>query len=644
MCGIGGLVGDFLPGLMGAMNATQKHRGPDGEGIFEDADNGVALAHVRLAILDLTQAAAQPMYSSDGRFVLSYNGEIYNYKELRSELIERGCKFSSTGDTEVLLQALREWGPGALGRLNGMFAFALWDRLEKTLLLVRDPIGIKPLYYAQPGQGSLLFASEIKAMLADRRLPARPDPVALQQHLAYGHASSDRTAFEGIRRLQPGHMLVWRANSRKREVKRYWHPTFTISKTSRHRAVEHLRSSLTAAVSKQLVSDVPLGVLASGGLDSSAIAVMACKDAKERMQAFTTRFEDDGALDTGVHDLPYARKLSASLGIPLVERTIDPDVVSRLPRLIYHLDEPLADPAIFACFALCEEARRHGRIVLLSGQGGDELFCGYPRYWVMHLTRGMSNLPHFLKRGLARAAEKLPGAAEGRAGIFARRVRRALFAMHEPQTTRFLGMCSQTPQAVINSVLSADFKSQVKGDSFMDDCLAHMQQSGLHGLWQMQDRDLSIYLPNHNLLYTDKLGMAAGTEVRVPLLDLDIVKEVLSYPYDWQLAGWRTKTLFRDAVRGVVPGAIIRRSKQGFGAPFRKWLRYDLRDLWADLASESALKARGWFDYAGVRRIRELSQAGKQDLYMLQWGILTLELWAREFLDKRPVAAVAQAA
>jgi asparagine synthase (glutamine-hydrolysing) len=635
MCGIAGLVGEFIPGLARRMSELQAHRGPDGVGVFEDPAATVALGHRRLAILDLSTAAAQPMISPDGRYVLVYNGEIYNFKELRELLIARGCIFSSTGDTEVLLRGLETFGEAFLERINGMFAFACWDRAERKLLLARDPIGIKPLYYAEPLPGRLLFASEIKAMLAYPGLSREPDFTALYQHLAYSHAGGDRTALKSVRRLAPGALLRWSAADPRPQFARYWVPAFgQPAPRDRDTAVGELRQGIQDATRRQLVSDVPVGVLLSGGLDSSLVTVLAARAIGANLRCYTITYPgSENVLDNFADDTPYARQIARQLGIDLVELEIKSEMASMWPRLIYHLDEPIADPAAIASYLISRTARDHGTEVLLSGQGGDELFGGYVRYQVMSVTNWMAGIPATMQAMLARAAGLMPGSREGSIGAAVRRVRRVLMGLDNNPDKRFLLYCGATPLPEIQRVLSQDYRALIAADEPWDECLEHMASAGLSGMDRFLERDLAIYLPNHNLLYTDKMGMAVGLEARVPLLDLEIVNRVTHYPPEWKVSGSTTKAIFREAARGIVPESIIRRKKTGFGAPYRKWLRYDLKELWDDLTSEATVKRRGWFDPAGLRRARDQSQSGQSDLYMLQWAVLTIELWAQTFID-----------
>jgi asparagine synthase (glutamine-hydrolysing) len=638
MCGIAGHLGAFLPGLVGRMNASQAHRGPDGQGVFEAPEAGVALGHVRLAILDLSAEAAQPMATPDGRFVLVFNGEIYNYPDLRRELEQAGFTFRSTGDTEVLLLGLARHGPGYTRRLNGMFAFALWDREERRLLLGRDPWGVKPLYYAEPAPGTLLFASEIKALCTHPEVRREPDFEALLQHLAYCHAAGDRTALRGVRRLPAGALLHWDATTGSYRIERYWQPCFESRPAGgRARAVGALRDLVRSATVRQLVADVPVGSFLSGGLDSSLVTALARAAVGPDFQCYTITYPaTENTVDGVDDDARHARAVARHLGLRLQEIEIKPEVTSLWPRLIHHLDEPIADPAAISCYLICRLARDNGTKVLLSGQGADELFCGYPRYRAMRATRWLNGMPRVARRLAAAGAGLLPGSREGRLGAGLRRVRRVVSALEQDPDERFLTYCAATPEAEITRILSPDFRAALGGRRFKDACLDHLRERRLAGLERQQERDLAVYLPNHNLLYTDKMGMAVGLEARVPFLDVDLVEAAAGYPSAWKLAGSTTKAVLRDAARGVVPDPVIDRPKAGFGAPYRKWLRYDLAEVWDDVLSEPAVRRRGWFDHAALQDARRRSQAGQVDLYMLQWAALTLELWARKFLDRNP--------
>ncbi len=639
MCGIAGLVGDFVPGLMDRMNAAQAHRGPDGRGLFERPELEVALGHVRLAILDLSDFAAQPMISPDGRYVLVYNGEIYNFADLQNDLAADGERPVSSGDTEVLLRGLTRWGSRFVERLNGMFAFAFWDNREHELLLARDPLGIKPLYYTEPRPGSILFASEIKALCAHPGVRREPDFHTIQQHLTFCHSCTERTALRGIRRLEAGTMLHWRGAKRTSRITRYWEPRFRCENgTSRRSDVDRVRASVAAATRRQLVSDVLLGSLLSGGLDSSLITAIAARESPSRqpLRSYTISIpQASNRIDQVHHDAPYARRLASQLGLSLQEIEIAPQVAALLPTLIRHLEEPLADPAIISCFLISQLARKDGTKVLLSGQGADELFGGYPRYRVLHALRWIDWFPTPLRSGLSRTARFLPGAIGGRVGAAIRRTRRVIIDLHRPPDERFLAYCMSTPPEAVQSILHPDLRKELAHDDPANDCRSRMQTGRLIGEDRYFERDLAVYLPNHNLLYMDKMSMAAGVETRVPLLDRELVELACGLSPSRKIAP-RPKAILREAARGLVPDEIIDRPKAGFGAPYRQWLRHDLEPLWKDLTSPDTVRRRGWFSVDGLRSIREQSQTGRTDYYMLQWAVLTLELWAREFLDRNP--------
>jgi asparagine synthase (glutamine-hydrolysing) len=643
MCGIAGLVGNFVPGLIDQMNAAQAHRGPDGSGVFESPRSQVALGHVRLAILDLSEQAAQPMTSEDGRFTLVFNGEIYNFRELRASLASSGLRQTSSGDTQVLLHGLIRWGAAFVERLNGMFAFAFWDDRERELLVVRDPLGIKPIYYVEPQAGSLLFASEIKALCAHPDVRREPDFQTIRQHLTFCHSCSDRTALAGIRRLPPGSLLRWRARNAAVEIRQYWRPRFSgAAQKEDSRDVERLRSAVTDATRRQLVSDVPIGSFLSGGLDSSLITAIAAAESgrDNRFRSYTITYPaKSNRLDRAHDDAPYARKLGASLGLDFHEVEIGPQIAGLLPEIVYHLDEPIADPAAITCFLICRLAKEHGTKVLLSGQGADELFGGYPRYALLRTLSWFDRFPQAVRTALAQCGTLLPGAFGGPVGATLRRVKRVLREIHRSPDKRFLAYCQSTADSTARSIQSPAVAHALGAFQTDADCLLRMQTGGLGEVDRFLERDLSVYLPNHNLLYTDKMGMAVGIEARVPLLDQEVVDFGTSLSAVQKLSPV-PKAILRRAARGIVPNEIIDRPKAGFGAPYRHWLRHDLGSMWNDLMSPRAIEARGWFRPDVVQRLRDQSQAGRADYYMLQWALLTLEIWAQKFIDQNPAATV----
>jgi asparagine synthase (glutamine-hydrolysing) len=642
MCGIAGLVGDFVPGLIDQMNAAQAHRGPDGSGVFESPRSQVALGHVRLAVLDLSEQAAQPMTSADGRFTLVYNGEIYNYRELRQSLSASGFPQTSSGDTQVLLYGLIRWGAAFVERLNGMFAFAFWDDRERELLLVRDPVGIKPLYYAEPRAGSLVFASEIKAICAHPDVRREPDFRTIQQHLTFCHSCSERTALRGIRRLAPGTLLRWRDGASSTQLRTYWHPNFSTGSHSDDSSdIDRLRSTVAEATRRQLVSDVPVGSFLSGGLDSSLITAIAAAAGGRNhpFRSYTITYPpQSNRLDRAHEDAPYARRLASSLQLDFHDVEIGPQIASLLPQVVYHLDEPISDPAAITCFLICRLAREHGTKVLLSGQGADELFGGYPRYSILRALRLLDRSPRAVRSALGRCGNVLPGAWSGPLGATLRRARRLLRDVHRSPDERFLAYCMATADSDARALFAPEVTDSLGGFQADANCRYRMRLGDLGEIDRFLERDLTVYLPNHNLLYTDKMGMAVGIEARVPLLDQELVALGTSLSAAQKLDPV-PKAILRRAARGTVPDEIIDRPKAGFGAPYRSWLRHDLGPMWNDLISRRAIENRGWFRADAIERIRDQSQAGRADYYMLQWALLTLELWAQRFIDQSPAQA-----
>lgn len=637
MCGIAGFFGDRKPGLLEAMNRVQQHRGPDGSGVFEDREVPAGLGHVRLSILDLTQSASQPMTSSCGRYVLSYNGELYNYRELQRRLDAPAGGWRTRGDTEVLLEGLVQRGESFLQEMNGMFALALWDTQQKSLLVARDPLGIKPIYYVCPTPTTLLFASEMKALFAYGALKREVNFLALQEHLAFGHSSGQHTAIRGVYRVAPGTSLRWSIGRPEPQLAPFWQPKFyPKSVPDRSRATEELRSQIQAAVVRQMVSDVPVGSFLSGGLDSTLITQFAI-DSKRDIKLYTSTIPPtDNSLDQMTDDGPYARKFSEMTGMPLTEVPMRSIEISCLPELVWHLDEPIADPAVINCYLLSRIARQDGVKVLLSGQGADELFGGYPRYRAMQIAESLSRLPSVARSLLRWIGSLTPGGLSGGLGANMRRFRRIVSATQFPFREQFLHYCCGAPPEYVHDIFASDVQASLQDQTAIRSCLQHMTVRNIDGIDGCLERDLSIYLPNHNLMYTDKMGMAVGVETRVPLLDVEVANLVIPWPTEWKVGRKSLKEILREAARGVIPSDYIDRRKAGFAVPYRYWLRHELKDVWEDCASEQTIRNRGWYDPKKIAATRRESQYGLSDHYLLQWAIMTAELWARSFLDKNP--------
>jgi len=640
MCGIAGVFGEADEGLAREFCRVLEHRGPDDQGVYVSASGPVTLANRRLAILDLSPAGHQPMSSADGRYVLVYNGELYNFGELGEAMAAGGHRFRSRCDTEVLLEVMAGRGAEALGSLNGMFAFALWDTRRRSGLLVRDPFGVKPLYYAALPGGRVIFGSEIKALLLHPEMSPGLDPAALEDYLAFLWTPGPRTMFEGVHKLSPGHYLRWQDG--RYSVERYYELPAPDSGAGLEdgEAALALRERLRVAVRRQRVSDVPVGLFLSGGLDSSALlAEMAAGEGAGKVRCYTAAFPaEDNAYDQFTDDLPYAREVARKFGAPLTELDIRPQVAELLPRLLYHLDEPLGDPAIINTYLICRQARQDGAIVLLTGQGADELLGGYRRHLGPVLNARLGWIPASLRAAAARAAARLPAGRPGRLGGALRRLRKLAAPLERAPLEQFVEYCQWLRDEEVRSLLHPDLAATLGSRRPSGGTRELLGQSPSPRLVdRMLYRDLKTFLPALNLAYTDKMGMAAGVEARVPYLDLELAEFAWGLPARQKIRGLQGKWLLRRAMRGVLPDSVLRRPKTGFGAPVRQWMRRDLREMAGDLLSPSALRAAGCFSVPGVEALRARFDAGQGDHGYSLWALLILQLWREVFLRQPAV-------
>ena len=611
------------------------HRGPDGEGVhcFPSIDGSVpaALGHRRLSIIDTSERGAQPMCDASGRFWVTYNGEIYNFRELRAELERDGHRFRSTSDTEVLVELFARHRAAALERLNGIFAFAVWDSLAGTLFLARDRLGVKPLYYAQRGE-RLCFASEVKALLPALQSPRLRSDV-LADYLTFLWVPDPDTLFEGVMKLPPGHWAIF-ADGRL-TIKRWWDMSFAPEKRSESEWSAMVGDAVSAAVARQRVSDVPLGSFLSGGLDSSAIVAELARGGK-RPVTYTVGFSaEDLAHDVVPDDIRYSRLLARQLDIDYHEQTLEPDVADLLPKLVWHMDEPVADPAALSSYLICRAARER-LTVILSGMGGDEVFAGYPRHLAARMARLADVLPRSARTGLRRLLEGRMGiGAPGRLRGPRRDVLKLMRGIDLSPHDRYLTYSSYYRPDELPSLLSSDVRIELMGhDPFRRhrDHLARV--AGEHWLNQILYLDMKTFLPCLNLTYTDKMSMAASTEVRVPLLDDELVALSGRIPADLKLRRTTRKYIFKRSMEGRLPREVIWRPKAGFGAPIRSWLVGDLRPMVGDLLSPERIRARGLFDPQAVQRLVDDFSAAREDNALRIWALLTLELWQQQFIDR----------
>jgi asparagine synthase (glutamine-hydrolysing) len=631
MCGIAGFCGRFERSLLARMSGALAHRGPDGEGSYLSADGTLGLAHRRLAIIDLSPTGAQPMTDDATGVTISYNGEVYNYRELRAALETQGVRFRGQSDTEVILRLYLACGRDALPQLNGIFALAIWDPRDRSLLIARDGAGVKPLYYAEPAAG-FLFASEMKALLAYTELDRSVDPRAVWLYLSYLWSPTPYTMLRAVRKLEPGCALRVR-DGRIAERWRFYelpYPTPRFNGDAQEAAAA-VRSALDTAVQRQMVADVPVGAFLSGGLDSSAVVACARRHASgRRIQCFTIEtahsVRDEGFAD----DLPYARRVAEHLGVDLHTIRVGPEIVAHFERMVWHLDEPQADLAPLNALMICELARAHGIKVLLSGAGGDDVFTGYRRHSALMQERWLRRVPAPMRTALAAGARALPGGSP-----LLRRVRRALADVDLEGDARLASYFAWLPQDESARLLAPALRAQLAGWSPLDPLVQSLRaiEHEPEPLNRMLFLEAKHFLCDHNLNYTDKMGMAVGVEVRVPFLDPDLIRLAASLPVHFKQHGAEGKWILKRAMETDLPHDVIYRPKTGFGVPLRRWLRHELREVVEDLLSARSIAGRGLFDAATVARLREMDAAGRIDAAYPLLALCTMELWCRIFLD-----------
>ncbi len=570
------------------------------------------------------------MVSPDGQVVLVFNGEIYNFRELRADLEAEGRRFQGQSDTEVLLHLYLAEGSEMLSRLNGIFAFALWDGRDETLLLVRDGLGVKPLYYSATDDG-VAFASEIKALV--QLLPERSmlDVEALHRYLSFLWCPGDGTPLKGVRKLPPDEAMVVREGRIARRWQWYRLPSIgnCVADLGRAESVEGTCALLRQAVQRQMVADVPVGAFLSGGLDSSAVVAFACEQNPD-IRCFTIQAQ--GGLDVGdAEDLPYARRVAEHLGVSLDVVEIDSQrMAADIENMVYMLDEPLADPAPLNVLYICELARKQGMKVLLSGAGGDDLFTGYRRHLAVQYERLWAWLPGSV-RSLLTVASKLPD----QRSALGRRMGRLFAHASENGDTRLAGLFAWASESHLRSLYSRDFLAELgetRANEPLLSLLAEMPEdaSRLRKILALEQR---FFLADHNLTYTDKMSMAAGVEVRVPFLDPDLVEFSARIPDRFKQRGREGKWVLKKALEPYLPHDVIYRPKTGFGAPLRRWMRHELRELLGDYLSVDSLRRGGLFKPDAVQRLIADNDAGRVDAAYTLLSVLCIEIWCRGFVD-----------
>ena len=623
------------------MSTTLSHRGPDGQGIYLHGANGrwlldpddrealertrgrVGFAHRRLSVIDLT-TGRQPMTNEDGSIWVVFNGEIYNFRELRAELEASGHFFSTRSDTEVLLHLYEQHGDECARWLNGMFAFALWDERRERMLLARDQFGIKPLFYTWNGR-RLLFASELKALavaLGERQV----DYQALHDYLSLNYIPGPRTIYRDISKLQPGHLLIGDRNGIS--IRRYWDAPFAEARSVRARLAnteelaEELLGRLRRAVRAQMVSDVPLGVFLSGGLDSSTLVALASEVSDQPVRTFSIGFKDPS-----YSELEGARLVASRFGTEHTDLVLNGDAHELVPELVRSFDEPFADSSAIPTYYVSRLARS-SVTVALGGDGGDEVFAGYHTYVAAKLAQRYRQLPRIVRRGLVSPLVRLLPSSEAKVSVdyMAKRFVNGAELPEERAHFSWKEIFSEDAKAE----LYADPRSGETADSFETFAGHFAQCSQRELLDRLQYVDIKVYLPDDILVKVDRMSMAHSLEVRVPFLDLDVVEFAASLPVRARVNGWTKKYLLRQAVRRLLPSQIINGRKRGFNVPLAGWMRRELRDLVHDYLAPATIERQGWFKPQAVAELVRRHQSGTVDYGRNLWALLILGIWTEQ--------------
>jgi asparagine synthase (glutamine-hydrolysing) len=628
MCGIVGKVtvsGAVDEALLEAMCAGVEHRGPDSRGLY--LHDGVGLGVQRLRIIDLS-TGDQPIFNEDRSVVVVFNGEIYNYKELREGLRARGHTFSTNTDTEVIVHLYEEHGVDCVQHMRGMFAFAVWDVRERQLLLARDRLGQKPLVYAFNG-GTLSFASEIRALLEDSEIDRRINLEAIDSFLQLQYVPAPSTAFSNITKLPPAHTLVWRDG--EISIKRYWRLSYTglDAPPTPEEAREEIRRLILRATDLRLRSDVPVGAFLSGGVDSSAVVAAMAMQSSTAVKTFSIGF-DIGEFD----EREYAREVSRLFETDHHEFVVEPHALEVMPKLVWHFGEPFADNSAIPTYYVSQMARREVTVAL-NGDGGDENFGGYGRYLTTRLADRLASRPRLVQLAARRLSQLLPGDGQ-MSGYRWRLARESRLALMD-EADRYAWRMAHVKPEETPGLYTPAFQREVEDaralavirDAF---CASEADDDVNRRI----DTDVHTYLPNALLVKMDITSMAHSLEMRSPLLDHKLMEFVAHLPGSWKVDGQTTKKIFKEALRPWLPAKILERPKWGFGSPLSHWFRGELRELPAEILLDRRSVDRGWFEESAVRRLVEDHATGRRDNTNRLWALIQLELWLQTFIDARP--------
>ena len=633
MCGIAGRVNYLSGAPVDAETITRMcdliaHRGPDGAGTM--VDGTVGLGHRRLAVIDLSPAGRQPMSTDDGQLWITFNGEIYNFLELRRELEGLGHRFRSQTDTEVLLAAYRQFGVDCLARLHGMFAFAIWDALRRTLFLARDRLGQKPLFYRLDRDG-IAFASEPKAFLAERSFIPEPNLEALSHYLTYQYVPSPFSAFTGVHKLAPAHYLVVRR--REVVVERYWKLRYGNKRRLDEQEIcDELLGRFREAVRARLISDVPLGAFLSGGIDSSATVALMAELSSSPVKTFSIGFAEKD-----YDELSHARVVAQRYGTDHHEYVVRPDAIEIFPKLVWHYNEPYADPSAIPTYYLAQVTRRHVTVAL-NGDAGDENFAGYRRYLPSFSATCYRKLPGPIRGAIDTLVRTLPARAQS--SPFMSRRRRWLEELSQPDERRYASRLMQFTPALKRQLCTPEFLQAAGERDSTEILLKGFQASDAPDFLDAAlDVDVGHYLPDCLLVKVDIATMAHGLEGRSPLLDHRFMEFAASLPSSMKLRGNIRKYIFKRAVQHLLPAEILQRPKMGFGVPLDHWFRRELKDMAYDVLLSRRMTDRGYFRMDIVTRLLDEHVKGIMAWHDQLWNLLVLEMWHQMFIDERPTSS-----
>ena len=626
MCGIAGFIVKDRnapiaerEALLDTMCRVIRHRGPDDQGML--VKNRAAIGMRRLSIIDLA-GGHQPIFNEDGTIAIVFNGEIYNFQELKKELESRGHRFQTNSDTETIVHAYEEFGEDCPNHLRGMFAFAIWDEREEKLFIARDRVGKKPLYFAKTKSGAFVFGSELKSLMLHPEFEKELNNEALDAYLTFGYVPDPISIFRNVEKLAPGHFLIFQNG--EVSTKQYW--DFRYEKTEARKEedyLDELRSLIDEAVRIRLISEVPLGAFLSGGVDSSAVVGYMTRNMSQPVKTFSIGFNEDS-----YDELKYARIAAKHFGTDHHEFTVTPDIVKIVDELVWHFDEPFADSSALPTYMVSKLARDYVTVIL-SGDGGDELFAGYTRYVVDKKRSGLSRLPRFVREGLMKPlSESLPHGALGR---------NYLGNVSLEPIDRYIDGISHFTELNKRSLYTKDFRAKLCNNGFsaghkLFRSFAEKVDTG-DAVDKLLYLDSKTYLPGDILTKVDRMSMAVSLEARTPLLDHKLIEFVTRIPSSLKLKGLETKHIFKRAVRGLVPDEILDRPKQGFGVPIQEWINRQLRERIHEILMSQKFRERGIVNMDYVALLLEEHERNRRDHSSTLWALYVLELWYRKCLE-----------